>query len=149
MRAVGIKVLKAKLSEYVRLAKAGETILVTERDEVVAEAAAGAAAEDGAESRDLARRAGGARRGHIGDEVAGGLERLLEAPAPAGSDRRVAARRLTAGSMSRSVYLETSALLRSILGQDGGAEVTEELVSAHKVVTSRLTQVEADRASFA
>ena len=37
MKAVGIKNLKARLSEYVRLAKAGETILVTERDEVVAE----------------------------------------------------------------------------------------------------------------
>jgi antitoxin (DNA-binding transcriptional repressor) of toxin-antitoxin stability system len=37
MKAVGIKVLKAKLSEYVRLAKSGETILVTERDEIVAE----------------------------------------------------------------------------------------------------------------
>jgi antitoxin (DNA-binding transcriptional repressor) of toxin-antitoxin stability system len=37
MKAVGIRVLKAKLSEYVRLVKAGETILVTERDEVVAE----------------------------------------------------------------------------------------------------------------
>lgn len=37
MRAVGIKVLKARLSEFVRLVKAGETILVTERDEVVAE----------------------------------------------------------------------------------------------------------------
>lgn len=37
MRAVGIKVLKNKLSEYVRLAAAGETILVTDRDQVVAE----------------------------------------------------------------------------------------------------------------
>ncbi len=37
MRAVGIKTLKAKLSEYVRLAKSGETVLVTDRDEVVAE----------------------------------------------------------------------------------------------------------------
>lgn len=37
VKSVGIKTLKAKLSEYVRLAKAGETILVTERDEVVAE----------------------------------------------------------------------------------------------------------------
>ena len=34
---MGIKILKAKLSEYIRMAKAGETILVTERDEVVAE----------------------------------------------------------------------------------------------------------------
>jgi antitoxin (DNA-binding transcriptional repressor) of toxin-antitoxin stability system len=37
MRAVGLKVLKNKLSEYVRLAEGGETILVTDRDRVVAE----------------------------------------------------------------------------------------------------------------
>ena len=37
MRAVGLKVLKNKLSEYVRLAERGETILVTDRDRVVAE----------------------------------------------------------------------------------------------------------------
>lgn len=39
MRAVGIKVLKNRLSEYVRLAAGGETILVTDRDKVVAELA--------------------------------------------------------------------------------------------------------------
>ncbi len=32
-----MKVLKAKLSEYLRLVKAGEVVLVTERDEVIAE----------------------------------------------------------------------------------------------------------------
>ena len=37
MRAVGLKVLKNKLSEYVRLVQGGETILVTDRDRVVAE----------------------------------------------------------------------------------------------------------------
>ena len=37
MRSVGIKVLNSKLSEYVRLAASGETILVTDRDRVVAE----------------------------------------------------------------------------------------------------------------
>jgi antitoxin (DNA-binding transcriptional repressor) of toxin-antitoxin stability system len=37
MKAVGVKQLKARLSEYVRLVKSGETILVTDRDEVVAE----------------------------------------------------------------------------------------------------------------
>ncbi|UCC75224.1 MAG: type II toxin-antitoxin system Phd/YefM family antitoxin [Gemmatimonadota bacterium] len=37
MRSVGLKILKNKLSEYVRLAAAGETILVTDRDRVVAE----------------------------------------------------------------------------------------------------------------
>jgi antitoxin (DNA-binding transcriptional repressor) of toxin-antitoxin stability system len=37
VRAVGVKVLKNKLSEYVRLAEKGETVLVTDRDRVVAE----------------------------------------------------------------------------------------------------------------
>jgi antitoxin (DNA-binding transcriptional repressor) of toxin-antitoxin stability system len=37
MRAVGLKVLENKLSEYVRLAAGGETVLVTDRDRVVAE----------------------------------------------------------------------------------------------------------------
>jgi prevent-host-death family protein len=37
MRAVGLKVLKNKLSEYVRIVSAGETVLVTDRDRVVAE----------------------------------------------------------------------------------------------------------------
>jgi antitoxin (DNA-binding transcriptional repressor) of toxin-antitoxin stability system len=37
MKAVGLKVLKNRLSEYVRMAAAGEVILVTDRDHVVAE----------------------------------------------------------------------------------------------------------------
>src|SRR5271157_1631107 len=37
MRSVGLKVLKNRLSEYVSLAAAGETVLVTDRDRVVAE----------------------------------------------------------------------------------------------------------------
>lgn len=36
MRAVGLKILKNRLSEYVRLAAGGETVLVTDRDRVVA-----------------------------------------------------------------------------------------------------------------
>ena len=36
MRSVGIKVLKNKLSEYIRIAEAGETVLITDRDRVVA-----------------------------------------------------------------------------------------------------------------
>ena len=39
MRSVGLKVLKNKLSEYVRLVESGETVLVTDRDRVVAELA--------------------------------------------------------------------------------------------------------------
>jgi prevent-host-death family protein len=37
MRTVGLKTLKNKLSEYVRAASAGETVLVTDRHRVVAE----------------------------------------------------------------------------------------------------------------
>jgi antitoxin (DNA-binding transcriptional repressor) of toxin-antitoxin stability system len=37
MRTVGLKILKNKLSEYVRMVEAGETVLVTDRDRVVAE----------------------------------------------------------------------------------------------------------------
>lgn len=37
MRAVGIKVLKNRLSEYIRIVTHGETVLVTDRERVVAE----------------------------------------------------------------------------------------------------------------
>ena len=37
MKAVGIKVLKNKLSEYVRLAESGETVFITDRDRIVAQ----------------------------------------------------------------------------------------------------------------
>lgn len=37
MRTVGLKVLKNKLSEYVRLASQGETVLIADGDKVVAE----------------------------------------------------------------------------------------------------------------
>ena len=37
MRTVGLKTLKNKLSEYVRAAASGETVLVTDRNKVVAE----------------------------------------------------------------------------------------------------------------
>ncbi|MBI4513403.1 MAG: type II toxin-antitoxin system Phd/YefM family antitoxin [Gemmatimonadetes bacterium] len=37
MKTVGIKQLKARLSEYLRWVRSGETFLVTDRDEVVAE----------------------------------------------------------------------------------------------------------------
>lgn len=37
MKAVGIKVLKDNLSKYLKMVREGETIWVTDRDEVVAE----------------------------------------------------------------------------------------------------------------
>jgi prevent-host-death family protein len=37
VRTVGLKILKNKLSEYVRLVAAGETVVITDRGRVVAE----------------------------------------------------------------------------------------------------------------
>lgn len=37
MRTVGLKVLKNKLAEYVRIAERGERVLISDRDRVVAE----------------------------------------------------------------------------------------------------------------
>ena len=37
MKSVGIKVLKDNLSRYLKLVRAGETIWVTDRDEIIAE----------------------------------------------------------------------------------------------------------------
>ena len=37
VRTVGLKVLKNRLSEYVRLAAGGETFLISDRDKIVAE----------------------------------------------------------------------------------------------------------------
>ena len=37
MKSVGVKQLKSRLSEYLRLVRNGETVFVTDRDEVVAE----------------------------------------------------------------------------------------------------------------
>jgi prevent-host-death family protein len=37
MRSVGLKVLKNKLSEYIRLVASGEAVLVTDRNRIVAE----------------------------------------------------------------------------------------------------------------
>jgi antitoxin (DNA-binding transcriptional repressor) of toxin-antitoxin stability system len=48
MRAVGIKTLKNRLSEYVRLAAAGETVLISDRDQVVAQLGPPAATRSGA-----------------------------------------------------------------------------------------------------
>ena len=37
MKSVGVKQLKSRLSEYLRLVRGGETVLITDRDQVVAE----------------------------------------------------------------------------------------------------------------
>jgi antitoxin (DNA-binding transcriptional repressor) of toxin-antitoxin stability system len=48
MRKVGIKALKNDLSKYIRAAAAGETVLVTDRGQVVAEIAPPQASSGGA-----------------------------------------------------------------------------------------------------
>jgi antitoxin (DNA-binding transcriptional repressor) of toxin-antitoxin stability system len=63
MRAVGIKALKNNLSEYVKIAAAGETVLVTDRDRVVAEL--GPPSPGRAETLSDARLAESVRRGWI------------------------------------------------------------------------------------
>lgn len=63
MRSVGIKELKNRLSEYVRLAAGGETVLVTDHDRVVAELVAPQAGR--AEVLADARLAEAVRRGWI------------------------------------------------------------------------------------
>jgi hypothetical protein len=47
MRAAGIETLENKLSEYVRLAAAGETALISDRDQVVAQLGPPAAGRSG------------------------------------------------------------------------------------------------------
>ena len=79
MRAVGLKILKNKLAEYVRLAAAGETVLVTDRDRVVAEI--------------VPPRAG--RSSFLGDAMLADAVRQGWITAPALADRSVPPRRPT------------------------------------------------------
>jgi predicted nucleic acid-binding protein len=44
------------------------------------------------------------------------------------------------------LYLESSALLRLVLNQDGAAEVAQRISRASRVLASRLVRVEAERA---
>ena len=45
-----------------------------------------------------------------------------------------------------AVFLETSALLRALFGEEGGSEVSDRLVRADRIVASRLLKVETERA---
>ena len=63
MRAVGIKELNNRLSEYVRLAASGETVLVTNRDRIVAEM--GPPRETGNPLADNPQLVEMVRRGHL------------------------------------------------------------------------------------
>jgi antitoxin (DNA-binding transcriptional repressor) of toxin-antitoxin stability system len=65
MKSVGIKVLKDNLSKYLKLVRGGETILVTDRDEVIAEIRQPAPRLPGSGSRLAAFLDEEARRGSV------------------------------------------------------------------------------------
>ncbi len=63
MRTVGLKILKNKLSEYVRLAAAGETVVITDRSRTVAELGPPRRAQEGKTDESVIER--GVREGWI------------------------------------------------------------------------------------
>ncbi len=73
MKEVGIRELKNRLSEYVRLVRAGEVVMVTDRGEVVAELRP---------PRSTAARAEGEGHPGLADLVRRGLVRLGEPNRP-------------------------------------------------------------------
>ena len=95
MRSVGLKTLNNKLSEYVRLAAAGETVLVTDRDRVVAEIVPPRVERSPILGRRGNRSAEGGAEPHSGRRHAGrcGTKGLAEAP---GGARLGASSRTTA-----------------------------------------------------
>lgn len=91
MKEVGIRELKNRLSEYVRLVRAGEVVMVTDRGEAVAELRPPGQASGGADRypglQALARR-GSASLGAKNDPA---LYELLAPVAPAGLAARLLA----------------------------------------------------------
>ena len=65
MKSVGVKVLKDNLSKYLRMVRDGETILVTDRNEVIAEIRQPAKGEPWGQSRFRAFLEEEARRGSV------------------------------------------------------------------------------------
>jgi len=63
MKTVGLKILKNKLSEYVRIAASGETVLVTDRGRAVVEMSAAHPAQKQGKSESVFER--GIREGWI------------------------------------------------------------------------------------
>jgi antitoxin (DNA-binding transcriptional repressor) of toxin-antitoxin stability system len=85
MKAVGTKVLKDNLSKYLRMVREGETILVTDRDEVIAEIRRPTQPFEGRVSRWEAFLNDEVRRGSVTRARTGkppSMARLLEIPRP-------------------------------------------------------------------
>ncbi len=81
MRTVGLKVLKNKLSEYVRAAADGETVLITDRDRVVAQIVP---------PRAVAATVGSDAERQWAELIRQGLVRPAKSPRPALPPRRLA-----------------------------------------------------------
>jgi len=85
MKAVGTKVLKDNLSKYLRMVREGETILVTDRDEVIAEIHRPTHHVPGRVSRWEAFLTEESRRGSVTRSKTGrphSMAKLLEIPRP-------------------------------------------------------------------
>ena len=85
MKAVGTKVLKDNLSKYLQMVRQGETILVTDRDEVIAEIHRPTHPYPGRVSRWEAFLNEEARKGSVTRSKTGkppSLARLFELPRP-------------------------------------------------------------------
>jgi antitoxin (DNA-binding transcriptional repressor) of toxin-antitoxin stability system len=85
MKAVGTKVLKDNLSKYLRMVREGETVLVTDRDEVIAEIHRPTHPVPGKVSRWEAFLNEESRRGSVTRSKTGrtrSMARLLEIPRP-------------------------------------------------------------------
>jgi antitoxin (DNA-binding transcriptional repressor) of toxin-antitoxin stability system len=90
MKAVGTKVLKDNLSKYLRMVREGETILVTDRDEVIAEIHRPTHPVPGSVSRWEAFMNQEERRGSITRALPGEVppfSRLLKLPRPSAAIR--------------------------------------------------------------
>ena len=145
VRAVGIKVLKDKLSEYVRLAATGETVLVVDRDRVVAELTAPRAGR--AEELHDAELAEVVRKAHSADH-----DGSRPAAAATGDEVGRAASRPRPGSRGPLIYVDTSVVLAHLLSEDRPppqAMWRESLVSSRLLVYEAWNRVNRQRCGLA
>lgn len=91
MKEVGIRELKNRLSEYVRLVRAGEVVMVTDRGEVVAELRPPRSTAAHAEEEGHPGLADLARRGlvRLGEPNRPGLYPVLPSVTPPGTAERL------------------------------------------------------------
>ncbi len=134
MRAVGLKTLKNKLSEYVRLAAGGETVLVTDRDRVVAELVP--PQHGRAECLGDVQLAEAVRKGWLTPPSLVSASPLPEATSRAARGTALRACRRSGRAL---IYLDTSVVLAQLLAED---RVPPPALWNEPIVSSRLLQYE-------